>query len=70
LAEKEKIYEVANYINRTTKVIKVYLNSRGDNTSMEVNIFIAKPEDFKLHFRRMIVLILSERREFREKMNE
>jgi hypothetical protein len=28
LAEKEKIYEVTNYINRTTKVIKVYLNSR------------------------------------------
>jgi hypothetical protein len=70
LDEKTKIYEVANYINRTTKVIKVFLNSRGDNTSMDVNIFIARPEDFKLHFQRMIDLLLSERREFREKMNE
>jgi DNA polymerase elongation subunit (family B) len=37
---------------------------------MDVNIFIGKPEDFKLFFRRMIDLLLEERREFREKMNE
>jgi hypothetical protein len=58
LAEMLKIYEVANYINRTKKVVQVYLNSRGDDTTMEANIFIANPEDFKLHFRRMINLLL------------
>jgi hypothetical protein len=68
--EKAKAVKVANYINRTTKVAKVYLNSKEDNVSMDVNIFIGKPEDFKLFFRRMVDLLLDERREFREKMNE
>ena len=70
LSEKAKVYEVANYINRTTKVAKVYINLRENNVSMDANIFIEKPEDFKLHFRRMVDLLLSEIREFREKMNE
>jgi hypothetical protein len=70
LSEKAKVYEVSNYINRTTKVAKVYINSRGDNVSMTANIFIQKPEDFKIHFRRLLNLLLSERREFTEKMNE
>jgi hypothetical protein len=68
--EKAKVIKVANYINRTTKVAKVYLNSREDDVSMDANIFISKPEDFKLFFRRMVDLLLEERREFREKMNE
>ncbi|MDR0402612.1 MAG: YbjN domain-containing protein [Treponema sp.] len=70
LPEKEKVYEVANYINRTTKVAKVYVNSREDDVSMDANIFIENPEDFKTHFRRMIDLLLFEIREFRDKMNE
>ncbi|MDR2144693.1 MAG: YbjN domain-containing protein [Treponema sp.] len=69
-SEKVQVRDVANYINRTTKVVKLWLNSREDNVSMEVNIFIGKPEDFKLHFRRIINLLLAERREFLEKMNE
>ena len=68
--EKAQVIKVANYINRTTKVAKVYLNSREDDVSMDANIFIDKPEDFKLFFRRMVDLLLEERREFREKMNE
>ncbi|MCL1955533.1 MAG: YbjN domain-containing protein [Spirochaetes bacterium] len=68
--EKAKAVKVANYINRTTKVAKVYLNSREDDVSMDANIFIDKPENFKTFFRRMIDLLLEERREFREKMNE
>jgi len=69
-AEKAKAYKAANYINRTTKIAKVYLNSREDDVSMDANIFIDKPEDFKLFFRRMIDLLVEERREFWEKMNE
>jgi len=68
--EKAKVVKVVNYINRTTKVAKVYLNSREDDVSMDVNIFVEKPENFKVFFRRMIDLLLEERREFREKMNE
>jgi len=68
--EKAQVIKVANYINRTTKVAKVYLNSREDDVSMDANIFIDKPEDFKTFFPRMLDLLLEERREFREKMNE
>jgi hypothetical protein len=70
LAEKTRAYEAANYINRTTKVAKVFLNSREDNVSMDVNIFIDKPEDFKIHFYRMLELLISEAREFRDEMRE
>jgi hypothetical protein len=70
LAEKLKVYEVANYINRTTKVAKVFLNSREDDVSVDANILIKKPDDFKLHFKRMVDLLLYVVREFRYKMNE
>jgi hypothetical protein len=70
LAEKTKVYEAANYINRTTKVVKVFINSREDNVSMDANIFIDKPENFKIHFRRMVDLLISEIWEFKDKMNE
>jgi len=69
-AEKLKVYEVLNYINRTTKVAKVFLNSKEDDVSMDANIFVNKPEDFKLHFHRMLDLLLYEIREFRELMNK
>jgi len=70
LAEKLKVYEVLNYINRTTKVAKVFLNSKENDVSMDANIFVGKPEDFKLHFRRMLDLLLYEIAEFRDMMNE
>ena len=70
LSEKLKVYEVANYINRTTKVAKVFLNSRDDDVSADANIFIKNPEDFKFHFERMVDLLLYVVREFRYKMNE
>ncbi|WP_257658969.1 YbjN domain-containing protein [Parapedobacter lycopersici] len=70
LSEKAQVYNVVNYINRTTKIAKAYLNSSEDNVSMDVNIFIAEPEDFKPHFRRMVNLLIAERREFIDKMNE
>jgi len=68
--EKQKVYEVMNYINRTTKIAKVFMNSRGDDVSMDANIFIGRPEDFKLHFKRMLDLLIYEIKEFRDKMNE
>jgi hypothetical protein len=70
LAEKLKVYEVVNYINRTTKVAKVFINSREDDVSVDANILIKNPEDFKLHFKRMVDVLLYVIREFRFKMNE
>lgn len=70
LSEKAKVYEVVNYINRTKKIVKAYLYSTEDNVSMDANILVENPEDFKLHFRRMLNLLISQKREFREKMNE
>jgi hypothetical protein len=70
LAEKLKVYEVMNFINRTTKVAKVFLSPREDDVSMDANIFVKEPEDFKFHFPRMLDLLLYEIDEFREKMNQ
>jgi hypothetical protein len=65
--ERLKAYEAAMYATRTTKVARVFITSR-DNTSIDANIFLGKPEDFKLHFRRMIDVILIARRDFVDKM--
>jgi len=70
LAEKLKVYEVMNYINRTTKVAKVFMSPKEDDVSMDANIFVNKPEDFKYHFARMLDLLFYEIIEFRDKMNE
>jgi lipopolysaccharide export LptBFGC system permease protein LptF len=70
LAEKLKVYEVMNYINRTTKVAKVFMSPKEDDVSMDANIFVNKPEDFKFHFARMLDLLFYEIDEFRDKMNE
>jgi len=70
LAEKLKVYEVMNYINRTTKVAKVFLSPKEDDVSMDANIFVKQPEDFIFHFHRMLDLLLYEIMEFRDKMNE
>lgn len=68
--EKANVYAAANLINRTTKVAKVYVNSQETNVSMDANIYVGEPEDFKLHFPRMIHLLLAEIVEFRDEMNK
>ena len=68
-AERLKAFEAASYATRTTKTARVYLTS-DDDTSIDACIFIGKIEDFKLHFRRMLDVILIARRDFIEKMHE
>ena len=70
LAEKEKVFEVANYLNRSIKVVKTYINPREDNVSIGVEIFLNKPEDFKVNFNRIVDLLMSTVREFRDRMSE
>jgi hypothetical protein len=67
--EREKVAEAASYATRTTKLARVYM-TKDDDTSIDACIFIEKPEDFKIHFKRMINVILVARRDFIEKMNE
>jgi hypothetical protein len=67
MEERIKAHEAAIYATRTTKVARVYITA-WDNTSIDANIFVGSPEDFKLHFRRMIDVILIARRDFIDKM--
>jgi hypothetical protein len=68
-SERIKAFEAANYATRTTKNARVFLTSN-DDTTIDACIFIGKPEDFKLHFRRMLDVILVARRDFIDKMRE
>jgi hypothetical protein len=67
--EREKVAEAASYATRTTKVVRVYMES-DDDTSIDACILVEKPENFKIHFKRMIDAIFLARRKFIEKMNE
>jgi hypothetical protein len=67
--ERIQVSEAAMYATRTTKVARVYITSNED-TTIDANIFIESPEDFKIHFRRMLDVILVARRDFRDKMED
>jgi hypothetical protein len=67
--EREKVAESASYVTRTTKLVRVYMEDDND-TSIDASIFIEKPEDFKIHFERMVDVILIARRKFIDQMNE
>jgi hypothetical protein len=68
-SERKKVADAASYVTRTTKVAKVYMEE-DDDTSINAEIYIEKPEDFKIHFTRMVNVILLARRKFIERMNE
>jgi hypothetical protein len=65
--ERSRAAEAASYANSTTKIAKIFLTP-DDDTSIDANIFISKPEDFKLFFRRMIDTIFLSRRKFIDEM--
>jgi hypothetical protein len=67
--ERVKVSAAIMYVNSTTKVAKVYIES-WDNTWIDSNIYISQPEDFKNHFSRMVDVILYARRKFTDKMWE
>ena len=68
-AERIQAFEAASYATRTTKTARVFLTS-DDDTTIDACIFIAKPEDFKLHFNRMLDVIMIARRDFVDRMRE
>jgi hypothetical protein len=66
--ERSRAAQAASFANRTTKIAKVFLTLSPDDTSIDANIFLAKQEDFKLFFGRMIDVILLSRRKFVDEM--
>ena len=68
--EKAKAYEAANAVNRKLKVAKIYVNSKEDRVWADANIYIAKPEDFKPHFPRMVQVLMMGASDFRTVMRQ
>jgi hypothetical protein len=66
--ERAKASAVIMSANRTTKVAKAYIES-WDNTSIEADIYLNTPEDFKRHLSRMLTAIRTVRRKFIDGMN-
>jgi hypothetical protein len=60
---RAKAYEAVNNANRTTRVAKVYITS-GNKVAIIAEAYIAKPEDAKVHFKRMLTSILTARETF------
>jgi hypothetical protein len=67
-AERREASTVIMSVNRTTKIAKVYIES-WDNTSIDAEVFLNTPQDFKRHFPRMISTIQTARRKFIDGMN-
>jgi hypothetical protein len=59
-----------DYANRRTKVAKVYSMEDGGRFMISAEIYITKPEDFKVVFNRMISAINTARDNFLTKMEE
>jgi hypothetical protein len=66
--EMRKVAEIASYITRTTKVVRVYMERDNKDTSIDVAILVEKPEDFKKHFSRLLSIIFQARQEFIDMM--
>jgi hypothetical protein len=66
--EMRRVAEIASYVTRTTKVVRVYMERDNEDTSIDVAILMDKPEDFKKHFSRLLTIIFQSRREFIDMM--
>jgi len=58
-----KALDAASAVTRTTKVVRVYITS-SNRIAIDTFIFLAKPDDFKLHLNRMINIMVAAREEF------
>jgi hypothetical protein len=68
--ELDMVKTVISYVNRSTKIAKIYLNSREDNVSVSAESLLTSPEDFKNCFSRLLSIIKSGRDKFRTEMNK
>jgi hypothetical protein len=67
--ELARAYKSASYVNRTTKIAKVFVNRNEDDVSIVGESLLAGQDDYKSWFRRILSAIGTARRDFREDMN-
>jgi len=58
-----KALDAASAVTRTTRVVRLYITSSG-KIAIDCYIFIAKPDDFKVHLNRMVNIMVAAREEF------
>jgi hypothetical protein len=64
-----RAYSTASYVNRTTKIAKVFLNRSEDDVSIVGETLLDTPEDFKNFFKRILNAVGTAKADFREEMN-
>lgn len=69
-AELARVLYAANAATRATKVAKIYVRPDGLNTSASIEIFLPRPEDFTVVFRRSLAAIGHALKKFRTAMEE
>ena len=58
-----KALDAASAVTRTTRVVRLYITSSG-KIAIDAYIFLAKPDDFKIHLNRLVNIMVSAREEF------
>ena len=66
--ELARVMVAANYATMCTKVAKIYVRSDGQNTVASIEMFLAKPEQFREVFHRAMSALQASLINFREKM--
>jgi hypothetical protein len=67
--ELARAKDVVSYVNRTTKIAKIYLVRDDVDLSISAETLLNRPEDFKNCFIRMLRCIKTARNDFRDEMN-
>ncbi|MCL1813088.1 MAG: YbjN domain-containing protein [Treponema sp.] len=68
-SDRVRAFEAASYATRTTRVVRVYMTS-SNKIAIDAYIFIGKPEDFKLHLKRLISVILTARTDYLDRVGK
>jgi hypothetical protein len=67
--ELGRAYKAASYVNRTTKIAKVFVNRNEDDVSIVGESLLRGQDDYKSWFKRILSAIGTARRDFRDEMN-
>jgi hypothetical protein len=68
-SQRSKAHDAANYATRRTKVAKVYVSQAEDRVTIAAEIYVARPEDFKDVFSRLISAIETAEEYFTDQLN-
>ena len=62
-SNRQKALDAASAVTRTTPVVRLYITS-GGKIAVDTYIFLAKPDDFKVHLNRLVNIMVQSREEF------